>query len=821
MPAPPISLLDWRSLRTRITVGVLLSVVLALWVAALSISHYLRRDMEAAISAQQYSTVALVAGEIDRSLQERIKAVERMARGIVPAMLADPDTLRLYLKQHMEISPLFNLGTIVTDSQGLALASFPDSHRRAGVNYGRRDFVIQALAEGRSLVGDPIVDLQTGQPLIPMATPIKDAQGGAIGLVIGVTNLAQPNFLDEISATKYGSTGDFMLTAPRSRLFVASSDKRRVMTVGPPPGVNPVYDRYLEGYEGSGVARNSRGVVELSSSKRIPSTGWFMQAVLPADEAFAPIVGMQRRLLSISFVLTLFSGCVAWWWLRRQLKPLEEAAGLLGQMRDGSLPRQALPVLRNDEIGQLAKAFNGLLETIVAEEAKGAEHAANQRLRKIVSYVPGVVFQYRLHADGSGSVPFASEAIRDIYGLSPEEVESSTEPMRAILHPDDAQRFFDALHDSAKMLAPWRVEYRLRMPSGQIKWLLADAVPEKDTDGAILWHGFITDITAAKNMEGELRIAAATFESQEGIFITDADGVIIRVNRAFTEISGFTEAEAIGHTPALLKSGRHGAEFYRSLWDLLRRDGFWRGEIWNRRKNGELYAEWITITAVKDGEGHTTHYVSAFTDITEHKQVEEQMLRLAFYDPLTGLPNRRLFHDRLEQALATVARSKNAGALMFLDLDQFKHLNDRHGHIMGDRLLEEVARRLCLCVRGSDTVARLGGDEFVVMLQDLGMAADGSAEAEAAAVAEKIRIALAEPYLLQPAIDQAERSPVHYRCTVSIGISLFKGNGETRDEVVKQADIAMYAAKAAGRNAIRFFNAAVDANERSEIAPSA
>jgi PAS domain S-box-containing protein len=326
-------------------------------------------------------------------------------------------------------------------------------------------------------------------------------------VVVGVTNLSIPNFFDSISAGRYGNTGSFFVTAPASRRYVASSDKQRVMKIGPPPGLNLVYDRYIDGYEGSGVALSSRGVVELSSSKRIPSSGWLMQSVLPAEEAFAPIRAMQRQLILISVVLTILATLASWWWLQRQLQPLSEASELLDQMRDGRIPRQALPVRKFDEIGQLTTAFNGLQEFIVAEEARAADHAANMRLRRIVSHVPGAVFQYRLAADGSGSFPFVSDGIKAIYGVSPEALENSSVPIRMMLHPKDEKRFFNSLHESASSLSPWRIEYRINQADEETRWLLVKAIPERTEENSITWYGFIADITETKAMEAELRHA--------------------------------------------------------------------------------------------------------------------------------------------------------------------------------------------------------------------------------------------------------------------------------------------------------------------------
>ncbi|MBT9499399.1 MAG: PAS domain-containing protein, partial [Zoogloea sp.] len=296
--------------------------------------------------------------------------------------------------------------------------------------------------------------------------------------VIGLTNLALPNFLDEIGANRFGREGGYLLTDPRQRIFIAATDKSRVMKPGPPPGLNPVYDRYLAGYEGSGLARSSRGVVELSSSRRVPSAGWLMQAVLPAEEAFAPIYRLQWRVLGVSMVLTVLAGTVAWWWLRRQLQPLGEAAELLGRMRDGVIPRQPLPVRRDDEIGELAGAFNGLLSAILEGESRAAEHTFNQRLRGIVAQIPGLVFQYRVGPDGAHSLPFASDAIRDLCGVEPAALTGCAAALHALIHPDDLPGFMAALRESAAHLAPWRMECRLNHPRRGVRWMRIDALPE-------------------------------------------------------------------------------------------------------------------------------------------------------------------------------------------------------------------------------------------------------------------------------------------------------------------------------------------------------
>jgi diguanylate cyclase (GGDEF)-like protein/hemerythrin-like metal-binding protein/PAS domain S-box-containing protein len=312
------------------------------------------------------------------------------------------------------------------------------------------------------------------------------------------------------------------------------------------------------------------------------------------------------------------------------------------------------------------------------------------------------------------------------------------------------------------------------------------------------------ELAKSKQAEQDLRIAAAAFEAQECIMITDAASRILQVNRAFTATTGYSAAEVVGRNPRLLSSGRQDAAFYAEMWSCIRSSGTWQGEIWNRRKNGEAYPSWLSITAVIGEQGKATHYVGTSTDIAPRKLAEDRIKHLAYYDQLTQLPNRRLMVDRLDQTQTACARHGRQGALLLIDLDDFKSLNDSMGHGVGDNLLIEVARRLQYCVRDGDTVARLGGDEFVIILGDLDRAEQAAIQAER--IAEKIQARLGEPYVLDIVIDGVVTGTCNHNCGSSIGIALFHDRSVSTEELLKRADTAMYQAKQAGRQTHRFFD---------------
>ncbi len=365
-----------------------------------------------------------------------------------------------------------------------------------------------------------------------------------------------------------------------------------------------------------------------------------------------------------------------------------------------------------------------------------------------------------------------------------------------LLPPEATQKVLLSLQQAQRNGRSDGQQFQMQMSHGTAWFDISVAAKPPDPDQSQRFIVLARDVTARKQTETDLRVAATAFDANQGMAITDADKLIIKVNPAFTDITGYSQEEALGKSLNFLNSGRHDTAFYAHMWQTVIDAGSWRGEIWNRRRNGDIYPDMRTVTAVRGEGGHITHFVNTFSDITQRKATEDEIRKLAFYDALTQLPNRRLLLERLRVSLTSCARSHQRGALLFIDLDNFKALNDTQGHDVGDLLLQLVAQRLSECVRKADTVARLGGDEFVMMIDELD-ADETTAAAHVIHVGEKVLQSLNQPYTLVGR---------EFHITPSIGITLYDGQAQTTDELLKQADLAMYQAKAAGRNTMLFYD---------------
>ena len=462
--------------------------------------------------------------------------------------------------------------------------------------------------------------------------------------------------------------------------------------------------------------------------------------------------------------------------------------------------------VRTDELKKSVEALHRSydeLEERVAERTAKISQQLNF-VKQLIEAIPGPVF----YKDAEARYLGCNSAFEIFMGLPESELIGKTP--RDIAPAELADKYLAADRELLDKPGSQIYESQVKFASGEIRDVMFHKAtfsrPDGTVDGLV---GLMLDITERKRMENNLKQAATVFEScAEGVIITQDNGSMIAVNRAFTEITGYSESEAIGQNPRILQSGRHSKNFYREMWGTIVREGRWQGEIWNRHKSGEIYPEWMSITTVRDKERRIVNYVATFSDITHQKQNEERIQQLAFSDPLTKLPNRRLLLDRLEHALATSSRNNHQGALFFIDLDDFKYLNDTRGHDMGDMLLQQVAERLISCVREGDTVARFGGDEFVVILENLSeKILDATNQVRSAG--EKFLATLNEPYMLDEHL---------HHSTPSIGVTLFGGDGNSIDQLLKQADLAMYQAKGSGRNALRFFDPKMQTEVSARVA---
>ena len=902
-----------RSIKTRVTLFTLAIFLLSLWSLAFYASGMLRRDMQHLLGEQQFSAASNAAAHVERELGERIAVLEKLAKVAGPALQGRSGGMQTFLNQQLAAHSLFNAGVLAFRSDGTAVADTDPLAGRVGVNYADVDTVARVLKDGASNIGPPVIGKQLGQPVFGITVAIRDAQGRVIGALTGVTQLKQVNFIDQATEGYYGRTGSFVLVAPQYRMVVTSTDKSRIMTRLPPLGSNPALDRFVQGYEGSGILNNPMGLEVLASAKRIPVAGWYMVAQMPTAEAFAPIANLQQRMLLATLVLTLLAGGLTRWMLKRQLSPLFSTVEEISKQSHSQDRWRPLPIDRNDEIGRLIGGFNGLLETLAQRESLlsqvldtssvaifvvdlqgritqanrrmadmfnctpaslvGREYVAlvhpserdqgrqkmlallssqipevdlerlfvranqtefwghltgkrfidtdgtdrglvgviediddrrrvqaalqdsEQRYRTIIEWLPEPIGVHR-----DGKVVYVNPAAVQVFGART-ECELIGRPIASLVHPESRAIALARAHTVAStgQPAPMVAQKYLRLDGGAIDVeVQATRIVFDGQDANLI---AVHDVTARKQDDEKLQLAAKVFShAREAIMITAPDGSIVDVNEAFTRITGYDRDEVLGKNPRLLSSGRQGKQYYATMWHSLRTQGHWYGEVWNRRKNGEVYAEMQTISAVRDSKGELQHYVALFSDITASKVHEEQLERIAHFDALTGMPNRVLLADRLHQAMAQSQRRGQHTAVAFLDLDGFKAINDHHGHDAGDELLIALATRMKQTLRDGDTLARMGGDEFVAVLVDL------SDPGACVPMLSRLLAAAAQP---------VEVGGLTLQVSASLGVTFYPQAEEVdADQLLRQADQAMYQAKQSGKNRYHVFDAEQDRSLR-------
>lgn len=575
-----------------------------------------------------------------------------------------------------------------------------------------------------------------------------------------------------------------------------------------PPAAALNSQQVANGFEGTLQGQDPRGNATIAVYRHIRlsgSLGWTLVHQVGREEALAALKSNVNTLLLAGLLMTVLALAVIGLVAYKLTLPMRALASAARQVGKGDLSARA-PLSPNEsrEILTLAQAFNDMASNIEQGHLK-LESAVMERTLELAGErdraqgyldIAGVML---IALDTNGCIAMINTAGARLLGYTEEALIGMDWFDNFIPAKDRAQTrhvFASIMQGEARDHVQY--ENAIINAAGEIHILSWNNAIMRDANGQGLGTlSSAEDITERKAVEVELRVAAIAFESQQGMYVSDADWHIIRVNQAFTDITGYSATEAAGRRPAdLLGSERSDEAVYATINRSLLTHGTWQGEVWDRRKDGSIFPAWLIISSVTNKDSKITHYVVSLTDITERKAAEDEIRSLAFYDPLTGLPNRRLLMDYLGHAMASAARHRKLGALLFVDLDHFKTINDTLGHDKGDLLLQQVAARLRSCIREVDTVARLGGDEFVVLLEDLSQSTLEAAS-QAEAVGEKIVAALNQPY---------EIAGYTHHSSPSIGITVLGEYPEAIEEPLKRADAAMYQAKAAGRNTLRFFD---------------
>jgi len=669
------SILYALDLKARIAIFTVALFVCAIWVLAHDLEEQVRDNFRDVLAAQQLQTVEHVAASLDEAVRLRINALDDASTMIDPEWMSSPDRLHGFLAERAPVQRFFDTGLFIISRKGIGLADLPNLAGRDGASHAEADFFREVMATGKPVVGKPVLDRFTNKVVINIAVPIKNGSNEIVGMIVGGNQIAGSDLLGEIGPKNVPLNGNLHVISPRDGMFVSSTDPQHAMQPDPAPGVDTMYDRYRQGYEGSGVAADSRGVESLISAKRVRGTGWIVTATMPTAIAFKPLEVLKEKIYKHAALVSLVIALLLWLFLHRQLGPLSRSAQIIDAMAGGREPLRPLPLAGSKEIRRLLDSFNRLQQRITKQEQSLREHTE------------------------------------------------------------------------------------------------------------------------------QMRLAASVFEgTSEAILISSPENRIVSVNRAFCKMTGYDESELIGGGPRLLRSDRHDPAFYREMWSSLRNTGEWHGEIWNRRKNGEIYPERLTISTLHDEQGKTLRYIAIASDITKQKQAEAVIWQQANHDLLTGLPNRRLLHELMQKTLGRSQQDSTSFAVLHVDLDHFKEVNDTLGHKAGDQLIVEAARRIASRIASCTetdtyTLAHLGADEFVVVL---GALANSSPRIEQ--VASEILRSIAEPFGLG--------SEAVY-IAASIGIARYPADAGDVASLLKNADQAKHAAKTEGRNRYCYFTAAM------------
>lgn len=909
------------SLKLKIVILVMLLFPSSIGVLTFIVASHLERNLTELLSAQQSSTAAYIADDINSNLQQRFRALTGSAAHVTPEMLVSPKKAGNYLESLGALNDLFKAGLLLIAEDGRGIADFPHIPERQNGRFEHMEYFRDATATGQPTIGKARIGRFTKLPGIAMAVPIKNSEGRVVALLVGFATLSDPTLFERLEQARLGESGYIDILDPRYRLTITSSSPGRILAPLPKPGTNILMDRFTSGFEGSGIIVNAEGVETLASAKRISSTGWIVGIHLPTEEAFAPIREMRWTTYRIGGALSILVILLTWFVIRNLFRTLDKTSASIRTMAEGWSNLKALPTSRDDEIGNLVSSFNLLVQQ--RQKIEGSLIESERRFRNTLEHAPiGMII-----ASIDGRIHQANHALCAMLGYDKPELEKLT--IRDVSYPEDVsvsltnmQSVLDGEVDD------YSIERRYIRKDGQPIWGQATACLVRSDEGSPLYFIVqIQDITERKQFQETLQNSEERFKTVADFtydweYWRGLDKEFVYLSPSCERITGYSQVEFMAD-PGLIDNITHPADrvlMENHLADyqddtehlldfrIIRKDGevrwiahgcrpvygkngaFLGRRVSNRditeRKQAEaalieakeqlalaleasslsiwdfdissgtvfLDTGWATlmgeppgisvksvdevvknifpkdarrvIQAISDTmkgvtpvfqeelryktaagtwkwircsgkvverntEGGAIRAIGTNLDIHERKTAEEKIRQLAYYDTLTELPNRRLLLDRIHQALFQARRYGRSLAIMFLDLDNFKTVNDTLGHEGGDELLKEVARRLAGCIRTGDTLSRQGGDEFVIVLAEIAKPADTKL------VAQKILDTLRNPVQI---------ANLELTATVSIGISIYPDDGtDDVNEMLKQADNAMYMAKNAGRNQYRFF----------------
>lgn len=765
-----------QSLRARMTCVVIMFVLAATTLLTWLALSMAERDMKAVIGQQQFSLLSLAAAHIDEQLATKRLLLASIAEAVPPG-LRNPETIRAAMERHALAGSEF-ANVAAFDASGNYLTSLrPPSQPSPKVT--DRNYFELTMAQKRGIISPPVRGRVSNLPIVALTHPIIDSGGDVQVVLVGSIDLLNSDFFHHFNTMKPGKTG-FMFIMTTDGILVNHPNKARLLEhINDRPGLNLGTQRALEGFEGWMEATNKDGVDGIYSYKRLNATNWIVAVRYPTEEAFAPMAQMRRQAVLAATGFAAIAGLLSWWMVKLLLAPLQKLRGNLQAIRTRSGDISVLRSSARDEIGELSEA----LYELTAERQAAQERLADseKRARVIADNIPALV----AYIDRDLRYRFTNEHYQFLLGQDP----------RAMIGKRIDEVF------GAEMLARWRDCIDLVLAGRRIHverageelerhlHLMAELVPDSAPDGTV--QGFYlmgTDITERKNAElaqaaSEKRLRLIADHLPVMISAIDPDHILQFGNATYRRWLDIDPDTLPGRPMASVM----GQAAYAEARPALERA--FSGAVTEYESSARLHGEnrVLETTFVPDvrKDGSVPFVYALTSDVTRSREVEAELLRQARRDPLTGIPNRRLFEDVLDQAIERVRRQDCQLALAYLDIDNFKHINDSLGHAAGDEVLKEFALRLGGNVRATDTVARLAGDEFVIIFENIRQAG------EVELLAGKVMVAVAPDFTVLGA-------PL--RVTTSIGIALYAGGTETAGGLIGRADMALYDTKRRGRN---------------------